>query len=301
MKYVVTGSLGNISKPLSKKLINAGHTVTVISSSPGRAEDIILMGAQAAIGSVEDVDFLTRTFIGADAVYTMIPPHFGAADWKKYIAGIGKNYAEAIRISRVKNVVNLSSIGAHMPEGCGPVSGLFQVEQELNHLDGVNVRHLRPGFFYGNLLSNVSLAKNMGVIGGNYGINAKMILVHPDDIAEVAFHELNDLSFRGKSNVYVVSDEKTTNEIAATIGKAIEKPELSWINFNDEDTFTGMVQAGLPEEIARNFTEMGAAMRSGEMQSDYLKKRPSQFGKTKLEAFAQTFAKVYSQTQPVIH
>jgi hypothetical protein len=62
-----------------------------------------------------------------------------------------------------------------------------------------------------------------------------------------------------------------------------------------------MIQAGLPEEIARNYTEMGAAMRSGEMQSDYLKKRPAQFGKTKLEAFAQTFAKVYSQTQPVIH
>lgn len=301
MKYVVTGSLGNISKPLSKKLINAGHTVTVVSSSPGRAEEIILMGAQAAIGSVEDVDFLTRTFIGADAVYTMVPPYLDAEDWKKHIAGIGQNYADAIRISRVRNVVNLSSIGAHMPEGCGPVSGLYQVEQALNNLEGVNVRHLRPGFFYSNLLSNVSLAKNMGVIGGNFGVNAKMILVHPDDIAEVAFHELNNLSFRGKSHIYIVSDEKTTKEIAAILGKAIEKPGLSWINFNNEDTFTGMVQAGLPEEVARNYTEMGDAMRSGEMQSDYLKNKPTQFGKTKLETFALTFAKVYSQTQPVIH
>lgn len=301
MKYVVTGSLGNISKPLSKKLINAGHMVTVISSSTGRAEDIILMGAQAAIGSVEDVDFLTRTFIGADAVYTMVPPHFGAADWKKYIAGIGKNYAEAIRISRVKNIVNLSSIGAHMPDGCGPVSGLCQVEQALNNLEGVNIRHLRPGFFYGNLLSNVSMAKNMGVVGGNFGLNANMILVHPDDIAEVAFHELNNLSFRGKSNIYIVSDEKTTKEIASVLGKAIEKPELSWINFNDEDTFAGMIQAGLPEEVARNYTEMGAAMRSGEMLSDYLKNRPSQFGKTKLEAFAKVFANAYKQVQTIIH
>jgi uncharacterized protein YbjT (DUF2867 family) len=301
MKYVILGSLGNISKPLSKKLIHAGHSVTVVSNSPGRAEEIILMGAQAAIGSVEDVGFLTKTFIGADAVYTMVPPNFGAADWKKYIAGIGKNYAEAIRVSRVKNVVNLSSIGAHMPVGCGPVSGLYYVEQALNSLEGVNVRHLRSGFFYGNLLSNVPMAKNMGIIGGNYGVNANMILVHPDDIAEVAFHELNNLSFRGKSNIYIVSDEKSTNEIAAILGKAIEKPELSWINFNDEDTLAGMIQAGLPKEVARNFSEMGAAMRSGEMQSDYIKNRPTQFGKTKLETFAKTFAQVYNQTQPVTH
>lgn len=301
MKYVILGSLGNISKPLSKKLINAGHTVTVVSSSPGRAEEIILMGAQAAIGSVEDVDFLIRTFLGADAVYTMVPPHSGAADWKRYIAGIGRNYAEAIRISRVKNIVNLSSIGAHMPDGCGPVSGLYQVEQSLDQLDGVNIRHLRPGFFYGNLLSNVMMAKNMGVIGGNFGLNATMMLVHPDDIAEVAFHELNDLSFSGKSNIYIVSDEKTTKEIATILGKAIERPELTWINFNDEDTFSGMIHAGLTEDIAINYVEMGVAMRSGEMQSDYLKNRPTQFGKTKLEVFALTFAKAYSQTQSVVH
>lgn len=301
MKYVVTGSLGNISKPLSKKLIDAHHSVTVISSNPDRSEEIILMGAQAAIGSVEDVDFLTRTFIGADAVYTMVPPNYSATDWKKYIAGIGENYADAIQASRVKNVVNLSSVGAHMPDGCGPVSGLYHVEQALNSLDGVNVRHLRPGFFYSNLLSNVGMAKSMGVIGGNFGINANMILVHPDDIAEVAFRELNDLSFRGQSIIYIASDEKTTKEIALILGKAIEKPQLSWINFNDEDTIAGMLQLGFPTEVARNYAEMGAAMRSGEMQSDYLENRPTQFGKTKLETFAKTFAKVYSQSEITIH
>ncbi|MDP2890435.1 MAG: NAD(P)H-binding protein, partial [Bacteroidota bacterium] len=131
MKYVVTGSLGNISKPLAEKLIAAGHDVTVVSSKDEKAAVIEEMGAEAAIGSVEDVGFLTEAFTDADAVYTMVPPYFGAADWKKYIAGIGENYAAAIKASGVKNVVNLSSMGAHMPEGCGPVSGLFFVEKAL--------------------------------------------------------------------------------------------------------------------------------------------------------------------------
>ncbi len=296
MKYVVTGSLGNISKPLAERLVAAGHEVTVVSSKAEKAAQIEALGAKAAIGSVEDVDFLTKTFTGADAVYIMVPPNFGSGNWKKFIAGIGENYAEAIHASGVNNVVNLSSMGAHMPEGCGPVSGLYYVEKELNALDKVNVKHLRPGFFYNNFLANVGMVKHMGIIGANYGEAATLVLVHPDDIAEVAAEELQNLSFKGKSIRYVVSDEKTTNEVAATLGNAIGKPELPWVNFKDEDSIGGMLQAGLPEDVAKNYAEMGAAMRSGEMASDYLKKKPSEFGKTKLEAFAPVFAAVYAQS-----
>jgi len=295
MKFVVTGSLGNISKPLTEKLVAAGHSVIVISSKAEKVAPIEALGAKAAVGSVEDVAFLTKTFTGADAVYTMVPPNFGADDWKQYIADIGENYAEAIHGAGVKYVVNLSSMGAHMPKGCGPVSGLFFVEKALNGLDGVNVKHLRPGFFYPNFLANAGMVKHAGIMGGNYGESATLVIVHPDDIADVAAEELQSLSFKGKSVRYIVSDEKTTHEVATILGSAIGKPELPWVNFKDEDTLAGMLQAGVPEEVAKNYAEMGSAMRSGEMVSDYLKNKPATFGKTKLEAFAPVFAAVYSQ------
>ena len=296
MQYVLTGSLGNISKPLAERLIAAGHSVTIISSKADKTAQIEALGATAAIGSVDDIAFLTNTFTGADAVYTMVPPNFGSSNWKKYIAGIGENYASAIQASGVKNVVNLSSIGAHMPEGCGPVSGLHFVEKALNALVGVNVKHLRPGFFYPNFLANIGMIKHMGIIGGNYGEGAKLVIVHTDDIAEAAAEELLALSFTGNSVRYVASDEKTTDEVAAILGKAIGKPELPWIAFKDEDTIAGMLQAGLPQEIAENYAEMGAAMRNGEMSSDYNEHRPEVFGKTKLEAFAPVFAAIYAQS-----
>lgn len=298
MKYVVLGSLGHISKPLSEKLIAARNEVTIVSSRPERAEEILLMGAKAAIGSVDDVAFLTRTFKGADAVYTMVPPNFGVRDWKQAISKTGENIATAIKASGVKNVVNLSSVGAHMKDGCGPVSGLHYVEKALNELNGVNVKHLRAGFFYTNFLTNIDMIKNMGIVGGNYGDNASLVLVHPSDIAEFACQELLSLSFKGKSIRYIASDEKTTTEVAAILGKAIGKPDLSWVNFSDKDTLSGMTQMGLPEEVARNYTEMGSAMRSGEMESDYYKNRPSVFGKSKLESFATSvYATAFRQSQ----
>lgn len=295
MKIIITGSLGHISKPLVEKLIAGKHDVTVISSNAERISGIEALGATAAIGSVSDLAFVTRTFKGADAVYTMVPPTFSASDWKQHIAGIGKIYAQAIASAGVKNVVNLSSMGAHMPDGCGPVSGLYYVEQALNALEGVNVKHLRPGFFYYNFFGNMGMIKHMGIIGGNYGESAKLVLANPADIADVASEELSNLSFKGKSIRYIASDEKTTDEVASILGKAIGKPDLKWINFTDEDTVGGMLQNGLPLDVAKNYAEMGAAMRSGEMAAEYNSSRPETFGKTNFEAFAPVFAAAYAQ------
>jgi uncharacterized protein YbjT (DUF2867 family) len=119
MKITITGSLGNISKPLAKQLIAAGHQVTIISSSPDKITDIEALGAIPAICLVTDVDFLTKAFTGADAIYTMVPPNLRASNFREYVGGIGKNYAEAIQRSGVSRVVNLSSIGAHLDEGTG--------------------------------------------------------------------------------------------------------------------------------------------------------------------------------------
>ena len=65
MKIIVTGSLGQISKPLAKELVEKGHSVTVISSNPERQKDIEALGAKAAIGTMEDLDAASCTCGGA--------------------------------------------------------------------------------------------------------------------------------------------------------------------------------------------------------------------------------------------
>jgi uncharacterized protein YbjT (DUF2867 family) len=294
MKYIITGSTGHISKPIAQKLIAAGHLVTIITTNIEKVRVIESLGAKAEVGSVEDVAFLSGTFAGADAVYTMIPPTYSTQDWKKHIATVGANYAQAIRSVGVKHVVNLSSIGAHMPEGCGPVSGLYFAEKSLNELPDTHVLHLRPGFFYYNFLAQIGMVKQMGILGGNYG-NGKIVLAHTNDIADVAADELLKLSFKEKSYLYVSSDLKTTDEVANVLGDAIGKPDLKWVDFTDEQNLGGLVQAGLSEELSRNYTEMGSAMRSGEMFADYVKQGSSPRGKIKLGNFAKEFSAAYNQ------
>jgi uncharacterized protein YbjT (DUF2867 family) len=294
MKYVITGGAGNISKPLSLSLLKAGHEVTVITRNEANLSELVTAGARAAIGSVEDVDFLSKTFTGADAVYTMVPPVYAVTNWKAYITAIGQNYADAVKVSGVKYVVNLSSIGAHLADGVGPVSGLHGVEKALNALTGVNIKHLRPAYFFNNLLANIGMIKHLGIIGGNFSVaEGKFPIVAPADIAAVAAEELLALDFTGNTFRYVTSDEVSTAKIASVLGEAIGKPDLAWVQFTDEDALTGMTGAGLPEEIAKNYAEMNRAIHTGIMAEDYFKHRPENLGKTKLQDFAKTFAAAY--------
>jgi len=285
MHYVITGSLGHIGKPLVTQLCKEGHSVTVISSHVETTKQIEALGAKAAIGTVEDVQFLTETFRGADAVFTMIPPQYEGNDWKAWIVSIGNNYISAIKASGVKQVVNLSSIGAHLVDKCGPVSALAKVELAMDAMSGVNVRHLRPGYFYTNFLDSVQEITQKGVMSGNYGPDVKMVLVHPADIAEHAAKALKDKYHIGRGFSYIASDEKTPAEIVELIGKAMNKPDLAWVERTDSEELDEMLAVGVPEETAKNYVEMGAALRLGDMNADYFRNRPVMAGWRTFESF----------------
>src|SRR5215217_6259263 len=125
MKIVITGSLGNIGKPLAEELIQKNHSLTIISSKAERRQAIAALGAKAAIGTIQDVDFLTNTFKEADIVYLMeawegIGNLFDKnADFVAAFTKVGNNYKQAVEDSGVKQVVHLSSIGAHTNQGIG--------------------------------------------------------------------------------------------------------------------------------------------------------------------------------------
>ncbi|HEY9195992.1 MAG TPA: NAD(P)H-binding protein [Mucilaginibacter sp.] len=295
MKITTTGSLGNVAKPLVKKLIAAGHEVTVISTKEDKKSEIEALGARAAIGSISDTTFLTEAFKGADAVYTMMPPSMGPGNMIQNIAAAGQAYADAILAAGVKRVVLLSSVGADAPEGTGPVGGVHRVEHIFqDQLTNIQVTVIRSGFFYVNFFRDIPLIKNRGVFGNNYSGDDQLALTHHDDLSTAIANELqtNGNGFEVK---YVVSDVTTGNKLAALFGKAIEKPELTWTEIPDEQLKQGMLSAGLPSELAGLITELGQGVRTGIVMKDFFAKGREVTGKIKLGQFADDFKNRYEQ------
>jgi len=292
MKIVITGSLGNISKPLATALMQKGHAVTIISSDPKKRAAIETLGATAAIGSLHNADFLVAAFTGADVVYTMVPPNFAVADPIAYYQLIGNNYANAIKQSGIKQVVHLSSWGAHLDKGTGMIVGSHQVEKILDELTDVAITYLRPCSFYNNLYHYIPMIKAAGFMGTNYGGDDKVVLVSTRDIADAAVEEL-EVQNTGKKIRYIASDEHTCNEIASILGAAIGKPDLKWLTFTDEQTQAAMEQNGVPAHIAAKLVELNASIRSGAIRGDYDLHQPTVLGKVKLADFAKEFAAAF--------
>lgn len=299
MKITITGSLGNISKPLTQELVQKGHQVTVISSNPERQKEIEALGASAAIGTMEDADFLTASFKGADAVYvmeTMGPGRFfdQNLDIIAAINKIGNNYKQAIEQSGIKRVVHLSSIGAHTDKGNGLLAFHYNVETILKQLPAdISITFMRPVGFYYNLLGFINTIKTQGVIATNYGGDSKKPWVSPLDIATAVAEELVT-PFDGRKVRYVASDEISCNELASLLGAAIGKPDLKWVVIPDEQLLSGMIAAGMNPQVAAGLVEMNASGQTGVLYEDYFRNRPT-LGKVKLAEYAKEFAEVYNK------
>jgi uncharacterized protein YbjT (DUF2867 family) len=290
MKYIITGSLGNISLPVTKNLVQAGHNVTVISSNEDKKSEIEAIGANAAIGSLTDRAFLKETFRDADVAYLMIPSSFSLPDYGKFQHEVADNYLSALEGSNIKHIVLLSSLGAQLRKGAGPIDALGYLEEKLLAIPDLHLNFLRPSYFFSNLFSLAGMIKHVGIAGNNFGdTDEKLVLTHTDHIAEVATDALLNLS-TGRTITNIANDERHPSEIAAVLGNAVGKENTPWITFSDEDAYNGMLGAGLNESFATLYKEMGQALRSGQMQAEYWKSRPQYFGAYKLEDFAKEFA-----------
>ncbi|MFD2933845.1 SDR family oxidoreductase [Spirosoma flavum] len=298
MNIVLTGSLGNIGKPLTQELAQKGHSVTVISSNPQRQEEIEAMGARAAIGTMQDINFLSQAFTSADIVFLMetmeaVGDTFDkSVDFIGQITHIGQHYKQAIERSGVKKVVHLSSIGADMDRDNGILLFHHNVEQILRQLPTeVAIKFMRPVGFYLNMFSFIPTIKRQGAIISNYGGDTKEPWVSPIDIAAAISEEM-DQPFDGRMVRYVASDEVSPNEIARALGKAIGKPDLQWRVISDEQLLTGWLNIGFNEQVAKGFVELQASQGNGKLYKDYYRNRPT-LGRVKLADFAQDFALAY--------
>ncbi|ASZ12127.1 NAD(P)H-binding protein [Chitinophaga pendula] len=292
MNIVVTGSLGNIGQPLTETLIKDGHSVKVISSHLERKESIERLGATAAIGNLADVDFLANAFKGADSAFCMIPPDYTNPDQLGYYETIARSYEQAVKASAIGRVVFLSSYGADLPAGTGFITGSYKSEQILNSITNIALTHIRPSFFYYNLLAFIGMIRSAGFIGSVYGGEDRLTMVAPKDIAVAVAEELTKTD-NIKHIRYVASDDRTCREIAAVLGEAIGIPGLKWLVLPKEEVLRALKNNGMPEEFANKYVELGEAIHTGKLRADYDKHTPA-LGTVTLEAYAVEFAKVFA-------
>jgi uncharacterized protein YbjT (DUF2867 family) len=242
---VITGATGNIGSTLAELLLAGGRKVRVIGRSRERLAGLEKKGAEPAAGDLGDPDFLARAFTGAEAVFAMIPPNHAAEDFRAYQRRISESIVTAVGKSGVRYVVDLSSQGAHLPAGTGPIAGLHDHEERLNRTEGVNVLHLRPTYFMENLLTNIGLIRKAGIMGSAVRGDVRFAMIATKDIAHHAAERMAARDFAGRTVRDLLGPRDVSlDEAAAVIGAKLGMPGLRYVAFPYDEAEKGM--AGSP-------------------------------------------------------
>lgn len=293
--YVITGATGNIGRRAALALLEGGRRVRAVGRSEERLAPLVEKGAEAAAGSLEDGEFLAEAFRGARAVFTMVPPNLTAPDFRLYQRRIVDGLVAGIERAGVGRAVNLSSIGAHLPSGTGPIAGLHEAEQRLDAVDGLEVVHLRPAFFMENLLTGIDTIKRAGINGGMVAPDVSLPMIATKDVAAAAAESLPGAAAAPGSSVKHLLGPRNYTMVEATriLGEAIGRPELPYVQFPYEQARQSLVEAGLSESVADSYVEMSKAMNDGTIWSA-VARTPETSTPTTLEEFAPVFARAFA-------
>jgi uncharacterized protein YbjT (DUF2867 family) len=290
----ILGATGKVGSKTVNNLLGKGHTLRLIARHPDKLQEFAdKPGVEIHAGDSFDRDFMAHVMSGSDVAFLMMPTSLDAQNAGDYQDKMGNAQIEAIKKSGIKKVLFLSSVGGHTEEHTGMVAGLARQELRLKQLADVDVLILRPSYFMENFFSNISLIKNTGINGSTILSEKHFPIIATVDIAKTAAEMLDDLSWRGKAILPLLGPKDyNMSEVTRALGAAINKPDLQYVRFPDDQAKQSMIQWGISESVAQAFVEMTEGINLGYFNTE--KRDSNSTTETTIEEFAKTFAYVYN-------
>src|SRR6201987_1004310 len=288
--YVILGASGNTESIIADSLLSKGKKVRVVGRDAGRLQRFARQGAEAFTAELSDAAALTKAFTGARAAYLLLPPITSREDQERESDAIAK----AVTKSGLRYAVYLSSYGAHVPEGTGPVTGLHSSEQKLNAIGDLHVLHLRAAYFMENNLAAISMIQETGIFGHALLPDLKLPMMATRDVGNYAAQRLLDLDFSGKQTRELLGERDLSMAEATTIiARRIGKPDLRYEQFPYDQVQQVLEQMGMPPKKAAVYIEMFEAINAGVLAAQEPRSRENTTT-TSFEKFVQdVFAPAY--------
>jgi uncharacterized protein YbjT (DUF2867 family) len=258
--HVILGASGNTGSIIANSLLSEGRKVRVMGRDAGRLQRFVDKGAEAFTANMSDAAALAKAFNGARAAYLMLPPAKSREDQERDSDAIAK----AVKESGLPYAVHLSSYGAQVPEGTGPVAGLHSSEEKLNEIGGLNVLHLRAAYFMENNLAAIGMIHGIGIFGNALLPDLKLPMAATRDVGAYAAQRLWDLDFSGKQTRELLGPrDLSMTEATAVIARGIGKPDLRYEQFPYDQVEQALTQMGVPPKGAALYIEMYKAINAG--------------------------------------
>lgn len=274
MIVAVTAPTGNVGGKVTSYLLNMkGIQVTLLTRNAEKVARCRELGALVSEGDLEDGEFVSRATATADALFWVTPTPLATDDLRGFQNLLGENAAQAVVTNRIRRVVNLSSIGAHLGHGTGPIDGLHDVEQHLNEAaeeSGSRTTHLRPAFYMENYLQFAKPILENGVVPLPVSGDCEIPMIATSDVAVEAVRQLTFAENGAKTPARQLLGPRDLRleEAARTLGEALEKP-VKHVRVDPESTREAFVSLGASDEVAARMVQMYKGVEEGHLRPEY--------------------------------
>ncbi|RSM56419.1 NmrA family transcriptional regulator [Amycolatopsis sp. WAC 01376] len=249
---VVTGATGNIGRPLTQALVEAGQQVTAVSRHTAEAPP----GGRHVVADLAEPAGLEQALDGAKSLFLLLSGDLHAAEANPADI-VGQAAAAGVR-----RVVLLSSQGvATRPFGTTRIA-MRELEDVVRD-SGLDWAILRPGGFASNALWWAESVRSHQVVAAPFG-DTGLPIIDPADIAEVAAACLVDDRHLG--GVYeltgpeVISPREQAEVLAGALGKPVRFQELT-----REEAKAGMARS-MPAELADDTLDIIGSPSAAELR-----------------------------------
>jgi len=258
--FFIAGVTGHTGRIAAETLLGQGEKVRVLVRDAGQGEPWRKRGAEVVVGLLGDVALMSLALAGTAGAYLLLPPRFDTDDVIGANRALAEALAEAIKHAGARHVVFLSSIGAELPKGTGPIQTLHHAEEKFRAA-AKNFTALRAAYFFENW-APVLPATQGGALPTFLTADRRVPMVASADIGRCAA----ELLLEPASGTRVVDlscwRDWSPVEIAAGLSRIVGRSVVAQPAPLEGvvPAFTGM---GMPRGLAELYREMIQAFNEG--------------------------------------
>jgi uncharacterized protein YbjT (DUF2867 family) len=262
--YVIAGVTGHTGKVAADTLLAQGEKVRVIVRKREQGAPWLAKGAEVAVASLDDASALAAAFAGAQGAYVLVPPRYDVNDMLAAQVPVIDALAESIRKSAIPHVVLLSSVGAELAEGTGPIRTLHRAERVLGQASK-NITFLRAAYFIENHAS-VLAATAGGVLPTFLNAEQKISMIATADIGRTVAELLLEPATGPRVVELTGRETWSPNDVAATLTQLLGRPVQAQFA-PAEFIVPALTSTGMPQGVAELFREMIGGINSGAIRA----------------------------------
>lgn len=296
MKLAVTLPTGKIGSKLSTELLDrGGHELRLLTRNRGKVQRWVDRGARVFEGLLEDQDFFNRATKGVDALFLVLPIDSRAKNLSRNCDRIVDSAVNAVRENDIQRVVFVSSLGAHLETGTGPVVYLRHAEEKLRAV----VPHLtvlRPVFFMDQFLGWMKDIADHQEFYQPFSEKTTIPMIATRDIATFAADVLTDEEWTGRRVLPLYGPkEYSFGEAAQILGQTLNM-KIRHVELEPKKMAERLRQRGWSQEAVDRHLELQRAMAQGKLVEELPRskwhERPTTFEQFAKLEFQPAFDKI---------